>query len=63
MCDPGAAGRRVSLRGFDLPWREALDLLLERAGCEAEPAGQRTLQVHHPPRVTTSARGWTVTPR
>jgi hypothetical protein len=52
VCEPEAAARAVTLRVFDLPWREALELLLERAGCEVAPAGERTLYVTYPPRVT-----------
>lgn len=55
VCEPAAAERRVSLRVFDLPWRDALDLLLERAGCEVAPAGERTLFVTYPPRVTITS--------
>src|SRR5690606_37380913 len=52
VVEPAAAQRRVSLRVFDLPWRDALDLLLERTGCEVAPAGERTLFVSYAPRVT-----------
>lgn len=57
VCEPAAARRPASLRVFDLPWREALGLLLERTGCEAEAAGERTLYVTYPPRVTITSCG------
>ncbi|MCO5167764.1 MAG: hypothetical protein M9894_15560 [Planctomycetes bacterium] len=56
VCEPAAADVRVSLRVFDLPWRDALDLVLTRARAEATPAGERTLYVTCPPRVTL--RSW-----
>lgn len=55
VAEPSAARRPVSLRVFDLPWRDALDLLLERTGCEVAPAGDRTLYVTYPPRVTITS--------
>ncbi len=57
VCEPEAAARPVTLRVFDLPWRDALGLLLERADCEVAPAGERTLYVSDPPRVTI-ATSW-----
>ncbi|MBX3468588.1 MAG: hypothetical protein KF878_17075 [Planctomycetes bacterium] len=56
VCEPAAADVRVSLRVFDLPWRDALDLVLARARAEAAPAGERTLYVTCPPLVTL--RSW-----
>lgn len=43
---------QVDLVLRDVPWRLALDLILERTKCEAQRRGERVLYVHQPPRVT-----------
>lgn len=52
VCEPQAGDLPVTIRLFDLPWRDALELLLARQRCEAAPAGENTLYVTEPVRVT-----------
>lgn len=52
VCEPQAGDLPVTIRLFDLPWRDALALLLARQRCEAAPAGENTLYVTEPVRVT-----------
>jgi type II secretory pathway component HofQ len=52
VCEPKAGDLPVTIRLFDLPWRDALELLLARQRCEAAPAGESTLYVTEPVRVT-----------
>lgn len=52
VCEPQAGRLPVTIRLFDLPWRDALELLLARRRCEAAPAGENTLYVTEPVRIT-----------
>lgn len=52
VCEPQAGRLPVTIRLFDLPWRDALELLLARGRCEATPAGENTLYVTEPVRIT-----------
>jgi len=52
VLDRGLEEETVTITLIDAPWRKALDLVAEKAGCIVEDAGSGILVVRKPPRVT-----------
>jgi hypothetical protein len=52
VCDRTAADARVTITLYDIGWRDALELILERTGCEARQRGENVLYVTLEPRIT-----------
>lgn len=52
VLDAGLENEPVTIALVDVPWRKALDLVSEKAGCLVDDAGSGVLRVRKPPRVT-----------
>lgn len=52
VLDRGLEEETVTIALVDVPWRKALDLVSEKAGCLVDDAGNGILRVRKPPRVT-----------
>ncbi len=52
VLDRGLEDETVTIALVDVPWRKALDLATEKAGCLVEDGGNGVLLVRKPPRVT-----------